>query len=1224
MFKNMSLKTKIFFLVTLVVIVSFLTVIWAVSARTLALAEKDAFDLAQESAEKYKNEIKAELQGSRVTAETLATVFETMKRHNLTDREVMNDILRFALVKKDYITAFCVAYDPNALDGQDEKFAGQLPAYDETGRYSPYWNKLGENIDVQPLYDIDIADWYIVPMKTKQEYITDHYPYEVQGNPVMLASMVFPVVYQDKAIGIVATDIVLDKLQEMVSRVNPRSQGGFTEILSNAGFIVAHPDHRYLGKDLAESILYHKLTASPERIDVAVQALERFLAARPAGGESGEDEEYGRAANLINALKAYARAPAGAELDISLFTPELTEKMLVAVGDTGRYANEAKNAVATGRTYIARDENFYTVYMPIQFSEATKPWSLVVSIPMREVMRNADDIRYYATGVSLAAVCLIALILYLITRSVTWPILELAKVAKTIGEGNLKARIPEVGGGNEIGTLSGAMRFMAGRNEELVGELQGYAEKLEEKNEYLNRLNQLKDEFLANTSHELRTPIHGIIGIAESMIEGAAGPLTREQKYNLAIVSNSGKRLSNMINDILDFTKLKNKEIALQIKPVDLTTIIEAVLVLSKPLIKGKSVLLVNDIDETFPLVDADEGRMQQILYNLVGNAIKFTEKGRIGVSAEVRDGMAAISVADTGIGIPRDKFDRIFESFEQVDGSTEREYGGTGLGLSITKKLVELHGGSLTVESTPGGGSTFTFTVPLSGMKKSRIIPKEKSRSIIDMDDYLEADGEVRESEPSEAAGDGVTYRILAVDDEPVNIQVLKNLLRIRNCSISTAYSGVEALKMVESGERFDLILLDVMMPKMSGYEVCRTLRQRYSLFELPILMLTAKNQLQDIVLGFQSGANDYLSKPFDKAELLARVRTLLSLKRAVTSAIQNEKLFENEKQKRVLEQTLLEVTNAITSTLDLKEVLAKVLEAMSHFIRFSRSVVLLKEVDRFEVAVAGGGGDIREGETVDVVGDAFLAEIASTKIPVVGNAPESRLLDWRGAGEMLAGVPVMYREDLLGIIVLSCRDDDVSRELLFTLAGQAGVAIQNARMFSKINMMATIDGLTGLYNRRYFFEMVEKEFAKFKRHGRALSVCMLDIDHFKRINDTYGHAAGDEVLRQLAGKLTEMLREYDIVGRYGGEEFAVVLPETTPADAGRIMERIRAAIEASVVKTEDGAEIRYTLSIGVSAFAKDSKGVYGVFEEADKGLYEAKGSGRNRVVVRDDAPGS
>ena len=1220
MLKNLSLKTQIFFLVTAVVIAAFLIVTWVVFNKTVQMAEKDAFELAQETAERYKNEIKAELQGARITAETLATVFETLKTHGLTDRNMMNDILKSALAKKDYLTAFCVAYDADALDGLDKQHAGQKPAYDDTGRYSPYWNRLGGSIEVEPLYDIDSADWYVVPKSTKQEYITDPYPYQVQGLPVMLASLVFPIVYQDRTIGIVASDIVLDTLQEMVSRVNPRGKGGHTRIISNSGIIVAHPDKRYLGKDLMGWLLHNSLTADPSGVNEALRVLEQFRAKDSAANRTDEiqREQDEQTASLIRSLKQYAAVPGGTEPDLSLFTAELTRTIIASNEGKWSFITEIRDAVRNGRTHIVRDAEFYTIYLPIQFSDATKPWSVAVSIPMSEVLKNANSIRNYVIGVSFAAVCAIAFILYFIARSVAWPILMLANAAKTIAKGNFKASLPSVRGANEIATLTGAFRFMAEKNEELIGRMQDYAEKLEEKNKYLNRLNQLKDEFLANTSHELRTPLNGIIGIVESMVDGATGSLTKQQKYNLTLVSNSGKRLSNMVNDILDFTKLKNREIVLQIKPVDLKPIVEAILVLSGPMAKRKDLLLSCDIDESFPLVDADENRVQQILYNLIGNAVKFTEKGKIIVSAETQDGRAMISVSDTGIGIPEDKFDLIFESFEQADGSTEREYGGTGLGLTITKNLVELHGGTLTVESKIGEGSTFTFTIPVSAANKENAAPAENWEPFIDEDDFLS--NEDMEDPEQTSTGEEILYRILAVDDEPVNIQVLKNLLRTEKCSLSATNSGIEALKMIEAGEKFDLILLDIMMPKMSGYEVCRQLRLQHSLFELPILMLTAKNQLQDIVLGFQAGANDYLSKPFDKMELRARVQTLLSLKQAVKISIENEKLFENEKQKRLLEQTLLVLTNALTSTLDLKEVLTKVMHAMSHFIRFNRSIVLLKEGEQFEVGVVGSqdGEKLQEGSAVDVAGDPFLNEIATAMRPILSNDLESHILEGRAEGEILVGVPILYRDNLLGIIVLNCLDGDISHELLFSLAGQAGVAIQNARMFTKINIMATTDGLTGLYNRRYFFELAEKEFAKYVRYGDALSICMVDIDHFKKINDTYGHVIGDEVLRHLAKNLTEVLRDYDVVGRYGGEEFAVLFPGTSLETATKVAERIRTTIENAVVKTEEFGDIRYTLSIGVSTFTKDVKAIIRVFEEADKGLYEAKNSGRNKVVAK------
>jgi signal transduction histidine kinase len=892
MFKDSSLKIKIFFLVSSVVIIAFLLLTLIVSTKSYEMAKKDAFSLAQETADKYKNEITAELQGARITSETLATTFETLKAHGLTDREMMNDILRNTLADKEYITAFCIAYDPDALDGNDNLYAGVGPAYDETGRYAPYWNKLGGNIAVEPLYDIDIADWYIVPKAELHEYITDPYPYEVQGHPVMLASMVFPIVHDGKFIGIIASDIVLDKLQEMVSKVNPHGQEGYTEIFSSSGCIVAHPDKPFLGKDLVESLAYEMLTNDRSKIDGATKLAEEYLGKNRVQDDSNDAQkaEFDAAALFTETLREYAKNPGDTALDLSLLTPGLAEALLGADPARARYASEAAYAVKNGGMYIYNDEYQYTVYMPIKFSDVTNPWSVAVSIPMTKILNSAKSIRNYVVIASIAAICVISFILYIIAKNVTMPILILSGAAKALGEGNFDTEVPLIQSSDEIGALSKAFHFMAEKINNLIKEMQRYAKTLEEKNSYLNRLNELKDEFLANTSHELKTPINGIIGIVESMIDGATGPLSDEQKYNLAVVSNSGKRLSNMINDILDFTKLKNNEIVLQIKPVDLKTIVDTVIVLSKPLIKGKDLSLVNGTDDSASRINADENRMQQILYNLIGNAIKFTEKGSVRVSSRIEDDMVEISVEDTGIGIPEDKFERIFESFEQADGSTAREYGGTGLGLSITKKIVELQGGTIKVESRVGRGSKFTFTAPLSKMTGEAITPDESAKPImIDMEDFAAPDEP--ENDATETDVKEKSYRILVVDDEPVNIQVLTNLLSVRGYSVYKAYSGKDALELFENGTEFDLVLLDVMMPKMSGYEVCEHLREKFTLFDLPIVMLTAKNQIRDIVLGFQAGANDYIQKPFDKDELLARVRTLLELKGAMSAAMSANK---------------------------------------------------------------------------------------------------------------------------------------------------------------------------------------------------------------------------------------------------------------------------------------------------------------------------------------------
>lgn len=417
--------------------------------------------------------------------------------------------------------------------------------------------------------------------------------------------------------------------------------------------------------------------------------------------------------------------------------------------------------------------------------------------------------------------------------------------------------------------------------------LQNYARELEAKNADLRKLDQLKDEFLANTSHELKTPLNGIIGIAESLIDGATGKLTQQTVFNLSMIVSSGKRLNQLVNDLLDFSQLKHKKIELKLKPVGMREITDVVLMLSQTLVKNKALQLINKIDHSMPPVDADENRVQQILYNLVGNAIKFTESGTVEISAAVVEPAyhslkrvehyLEITVADTGIGIPANKLDRIFESFEQADGSIAREYGGAGLGLAVTKQLVQLHGGNIRVESTPGIGSRFSFTLPLS-KKPVESKPQDEVSKVHDVGamtvkpDEVLIDGETLV--PTEGA-----FQILIVDDEPVNLQVLVNHLSLQNYAITQATNGMEALEIIHKGFIPDLILLDVMMPKMTGYELCQKIRKQFPATELPVVLLTAKDQVSDLVEGFGAGANDYLTKPISKNELLARIKTHLRL---------------------------------------------------------------------------------------------------------------------------------------------------------------------------------------------------------------------------------------------------------------------------------------------------------------------------------------------------------
>ena len=417
-------------------------------------------------------------------------------------------------------------------------------------------------------------------------------------------------------------------------------------------------------------------------------------------------------------------------------------------------------------------------------------------------------------------------------------------------------------------------------------------------NDQLRKFDQLKDEFLANTSHELRTPLHGIIGIAQSLVDGVAGKLSAQVIANLTLVVQSGERLKHLINDLLDSSKLKNKDIVLHTKPLDMKSITDIVMTLLHTISRKKGLLLVNSLTSD-SLVIADENRVQQILYNLIGNAIKFTDRGQIEVFSNIVGNDLEITISDTGIGIAADQVGRIFEEFEQGDGSIQRQFEGTGLGLTITRKLVELHGGSIRVESTLGEGASFIFTLPLSSESITYPII---DRNLVELSTLSEGSHLDEAPQNMTMADPNLSNTILTIDDDLINLQVMENQLTLSGYTVRQASDGISALRLLKQGFKPDLILMDVMMPKMSGYELTRLIRELYTANELPIVLLTAKSQSSDIQVGFEMGANDYLVKPFSNVELNARIHFHLQL----------------TKLHQTLELMVLERTMAIRNLLD------------------------------------------------------------------------------------------------------------------------------------------------------------------------------------------------------------------------------------------------------------------------------------------------------------------
>jgi len=467
----------------------------------------------------------------------------------------------------------------------------------------------------------------------------------------------------------------------------------------------------------------------------------------------------------------------------------------------------------------------------------------------------------------------------LFSRVISKPVEELQQGARQIEKGNFTHHVT-VKTNDELGSLADTFNHMSIMINNKIQEL-------EAKNKELSKMDKLKDEFLANTSHELRTPIHGIIGIADSLKMGVYGNLADEVNSNLNLIVKSGNRLSSLVDDILDYSRLKHHDVFLKFVDVDIGSLADVVVSMVKPLARNKYLLIQNRITPGEFIINGDESRIQQIFFNLLGNAIKFTDEGEVTVEGQINpenSNEIIVTVKDTGIGIPRAKINEIFNSFKQVDGTSTRSYGGTGLGLTIARDLVHLHGGTIHVKSEEGTGSTFSFTLPVTAANGESPGVLQTGKSLIEPIFQAVVGEETSIVTVKGTLGDSENRpHVLVVDDEEINLQVMANYLSYEGYRVSMSTGGLEALDLIDKEELPDIVLLDVMMPVMSGYQVCKILRETYPSYQLPVLMLTAKNRSQDLEAGFEAGANDYLSKPFDRRELITRVKNLVDLKRNV-----------------------------------------------------------------------------------------------------------------------------------------------------------------------------------------------------------------------------------------------------------------------------------------------------------------------------------------------------
>jgi signal transduction histidine kinase/DNA-binding response OmpR family regulator len=386
----------------------------------------------------------------------------------------------------------------------------------------------------------------------------------------------------------------------------------------------------------------------------------------------------------------------------------------------------------------------------------------------------------------------------------------------------------------------------------LNAELAAANRQLEDRNREVERATRLKSKFLASMSHELRTPLNAIVGFSDLLAEQTAGGLNDKQKRFVNHIKQGSSHLLQLINDILDLSKIEAGQLELHCEDFYVAEILPEVLSTIRPLAMEKNIRVEQELETNCP-VFADRVRFKQILYNLVSNAVKFTPKGgRIDIGCLQIESFVCISVTDTGIGIRAEDQGVVFEEFRQVEGTTGTPSEGTGLGLAITKRLVEQQGGKISLESETGKGSRFTFTLPLGSKTSSEIT------SVGEPADPATATGESREKP-----------LILVVDDEVPSRELLASYLD-SEYRIVMAESGAEAIKKAQQ-LRPDAITLDVMMPGGTGFETLVALTKTPETANIPIIIVSIVDQKQ---VGFALGAADYLIKPIRKPVLLETVR--------------------------------------------------------------------------------------------------------------------------------------------------------------------------------------------------------------------------------------------------------------------------------------------------------------------------------------------------------------
>ncbi|GEM_PF-845900 len=687
--------------------------------------------------------------------------------------------------------------------------------------------------------------------------------------------------------------------------------------------------------------------------------------------------------------------------------------------------------------------------------------------------------------------------------------------------------------------------------------------------EQLKEADRFKSEFLSNISHELRAPLTSIIGYSELLLDQVTGELSSRQGEYIANIQNSGTHLLEIINNLLDLSKIRAGRMETHFGEFSMRNLIVGCMKSVTPLASKKGQNLEARIEEGSVMINADEIKVKQILLNLLSNAIKFSHHGGIIIidaHSSVFEEQPAIevSVIDTGIGIKQEDLHKIFEEFRQADSSYTRQYPGTGLGLPIARRFVEMHGGQIKVESQFGKGTQFTFVLP-KRIEPEKVVEEESPESI----SLTEFPSDIEAVDLS-TEGNG-SRKILVVEDDPQFSQLLTFYLSSLGYQIEYATSAKEAVQKAKELKPF-AITLDILLPDEDGWEVLRTLKALPETNAIPVIIVSI---VENPEMGLSLGALDYLIKPIDKQVLLECFN-----KHNLTAKVKHRPM------------TVLLVDDD-----------PMILDLMSNVLEAEKFGVMKSQngPDAIDLAVRLRP-DLIILDLVMPGMDGFEFVRRLKQYPLVAHTPilvvtqKDLSLEERG----------FLQAEVVEIIP---KGKSLKEDLIHEIRKIERLHPEKARM---------IDSLTGLFNERYLESFLRQHGEKGLELKRGFSILMTRIDHFKIYNQKNGRAIGDKVIKKMASVFRRSLRKPDLVCRCYGSTFGIVLPETLKETAITVGRKLKGLVEQNpMVMAEALTKERLTLSVGVSTFLEDAATIDAFLDQAKQALDEAEKQGGNRIIT-------